>query len=112
MQLLNLIITRGEKLIGYNCITKLPQLTLILLFKTSLEYIKTNEKGIRAVAELNHLNDVKGLFLFYEVFFQCALSNFPIYSGAHIFSLEPQSPCRTKIRSSKLYRIHSRRINS
>lgn len=48
LQLLNLIIAHGEKLTGYNCITKLPQLTLILLFETSLEYIKTNEKDIRA----------------------------------------------------------------
>jgi len=30
----------------------------------------------------------------------------------HIFSLAPQSPYGMKIRSNKLDRIHSRRINS
>jgi len=52
LQLLNLT-TRKEKLTSSNCITncitKLSQLTLILLFKISLEiYIKANEKGICA----------------------------------------------------------------
>jgi len=52
LQLLNLITTRKEKLTSSNCITncitKLSQLTLILLFKISLEYILKLMKKIFA----------------------------------------------------------------